>query len=171
MRHQHDAVASRDTEQRNEADHRCHTQHAAGEKHAGNAADERKRQVDHHHQGVARSAEGQYEHHEDAGNRGAAEDQQTLAGALLAFELSAILDPVALGHRHLLCHRRLQILDNTAEIASGHVGRHHDPALHVLTQDHVGAHLAPDVGDHSNGHGIAGRRVDREIGDPLEVGG
>ena len=81
-----------------------------------------------------------------------AQDQQPLRRALLAFELPAVLDAVARRHRHRLGHRRLNVLDDAAEIAAGDVARDDDAALNVLAQDHVRPLLAPHVGEQPDRH-------------------
>ena len=95
VRNQHDAVARRDAEQRDEPDHRGHIQHAAGEEDTRHAADQRQRQVDHDQQRIARPAERQHQQHEQARDDQHAERQQPLRRALLALELAAVLDAIA----------------------------------------------------------------------------
>ncbi len=90
--------------------------------------------------------------------------------ALLAFELPAVLDAVARRHGDRLRHGRPDVVDDAAQIAAGDVGGDDDPALHVLAQNHVRPLLAPDVGEQPDRHGGPARRVDRQIGDPVEVG-
>ena len=106
VRDQHDAVAGRDAEQRDEADHRGDAQHAAGQEDAGHAANQRQRQVDHDQHRIAGFAERQHQQHEQAGEHADTEDQQPVRGALLALELAAVLDAVADRHRHRLRDRR-----------------------------------------------------------------
>ena len=46
----------------------------------------------------------------------------------------------------------------------------HDPALHVLAQHHVRPFLAPDVGQQPDRNRAAIGRVDRQVGQPIEIG-
>ena len=61
-------------------------------------------------------------------------------------------------------------LDHAAEVAPGDVARDDDLPLHVLAQDHVRPFLAPHVRQQPQRHRRRRRRVDRQVGDPLEVG-
>ena len=79
MRDQHDAVARGDPEQRDEADHRRDAQHAARQEHAGDAADQRQRQVEHDEQRVARAAEREHQHHEERRRRHRTAEHQRAA--------------------------------------------------------------------------------------------
>src|SRR6185503_15414085 len=118
-----------------EANHRGDAQHAAGEIHAGDAADQREREIDHDEHRIARSAERQHQQHEQTDDHASAPDQQPLGGVASAFELPAIFDAIALRHRHLLRHGSLHVVNDAAEIATGDVARDHDPALDLLAQD------------------------------------
>ena len=152
VRHQHDAVSCRDTEQCNEADHRRDAQHAAGEKHAGHAADERQRQVHHHEHGIASAAECQDQQHEQPCDDGDEQDAEPLGGALLAFKLPAVLDAIARRHRHRLRDLPPYVVDDAAEIAAGDVRRDDNPPLDVLAQDHVRPLLAAHIGQQPQRH-------------------
>src|SRR5207244_602490 len=59
---------------------------------------------------------------------------------------------------------------STMSIPSCHVARDDDPALYVLAQDHVRSLLTSDVREQARGNRTAVRRVDRQVGQPLEVG-
>src|SRR5204863_1799363 len=89
--------------------------------------------------------------------------------ALLALELPAVLNAISGRHRDRLHDGRPNVVDDTAEIAAGDVGGNHDPPLHVLAQDHVRAFFAPDLGEKTDGYWSAARRVNRQVGDALEV--
>ena len=64
VRDQHDPIARRDPEERDETDHRRDTQDATRQEHAGNAADERQRQVEHDEQRITGCAKRQNQKHE-----------------------------------------------------------------------------------------------------------
>ena len=67
---------------------------AAGEEHAGDAANQREREIDHEDRGVARTAEGRHEQHEQSGDYRDEENGETPRGALLALELTAVFQTV-----------------------------------------------------------------------------
>ena len=54
VRHEHDAVARRDAEHRDEADERRHRERAAGNENAHHAANERERKIQHDENRIAR---------------------------------------------------------------------------------------------------------------------
>src|SRR4051812_29985795 len=83
--------------------------------------------------------------------------------------MPAVLDAISHGHRDSLDDGRPNVIDDTAEIAASDVGGNHDPALHVLAQDHVGTFFAPDLGEKTDGYGSAAGGVNRQVSDALKV--
>ena len=65
---------------------------------------------------------------------------------------------------------RLNVLDDAAQVSPGHIRGDHDPALHVLAEDHVRPLFTADVGEQSDRHACSGGRVDGYVTEPLEVG-
>src|SRR5207248_2448600 len=145
VRHQHDAVACRDAEERDEPDHGRDAQHATGEKYARNAANQRERQIDHDDDRITSAAERQHQQHEESGDHSDEQDPEAPGGALLTLELSPVLDAVSRRHRRRLRDVRPDVVDHAAEISAGDVAGNHDPALHVLAQDHVRSFLTSYV--------------------------
>ena len=169
VRHQHDAVACRDAEERDEPDHGRDAQHATGEKYARNAANQRERQIDHDDDRITSAAERQHQQHEESGDHSDEQDPEAPGGALLTLELSPVLDAVSRRHRRRLRDVRPDVVDHAAEISAGDVAGNHDPALHVLAQDHVRSFLTSYVGQQADRHLARCECVDREIGNTLEV--
>ena len=142
------------------------------EEHAGDAADERERQVQHDEPRVARPAKRQHEQHEQAGrrpcHRGAAA-AATRSARSRTDRRTPRDSPAASGLVRATADRI--VVDDAAEVASGDVRGDHDSALHVFAQHHVRPLLAADVGEESDRH--AHRRWACRSGrsaEPLEVG-
>ena len=170
MRHQHDAVAGGDAEQRDEANQRRDGEHAVTQVHADHAADERQRQVDHDDEGVARGPERAEQQEEDAGDGAESEAEDEPFCLDLRFELPAVFHAVAVRQRHAGGHTLANVADNGAEVASGDVGRDDDPALAVLAADEVGAAIFRYIGEAAERHACARRHVQPRLPDVVEVG-
>ena len=91
------------------------------------------------------------------------------AGGLLALELSAVFDMVALGQHYLCVHDVLYVIDYAAQVASAGIGRDDDLTLHVLAVDGVGTHGGLHVSHVGEGYLAAVGIVYHQVADAFHV--
>ena len=170
MRHQHDAVAGGDAEERDESNQRSDREYAAGQEYPGHAADQRQRQVDHDDGGVAGGPECAEQDQEDAGDGAEPESQEEALGCDLGFELSAVLDAVAVRERDAGRHLLPHVGDDSPEIPPGDIRADDYPPLAVLARDEVGTAVFDDVGEAAQRHARPGGHVEARLPHILQVG-
>ena len=163
---QQDAVAHRDAEQGDEADHARDRDHRRGvvpaeaEQRQGvgnhprglgqvdrhDAADQGERQVHQHQQHHPERPDRELEEQGHEQHHQPAEDQDRAAGVLLRLELPAVVHGVAMP-LHDRVDELPHLADQVAEVVSLlDVQGHHRLALGVLAGDEVRGHLRSDVG-------------------------
>ena len=97
-------------------------------------------------------------------------ESQNETGRLgFGLELTSVLDAVALGERDTRCDPFADVADDTAEVATRDVRRHHDTPLHVLPADEVGSAVLHDLGQAAEWHARAGGHVDSGLPDRVQV--
>ncbi len=146
-RNEEHAVACGDAEKRYETNYGGDAHGTACQPYGHDATDEGEREIDHDDgtlDGIFELIEEQQE--DDEEREDGCHEEHARCG-LLALELAAILDVVALGQLDAGREARADIGDYARHVAPRHVGGDDNLAGDILTVDGVGACCAADVGD------------------------
>ena len=169
MADQQHTVTGGDTKQRDETNNGGNTDLARGEPEDKDTTDQCQRQIHHHDGALAGILELMIEQHEDHQQRHERGDQQRPAGRLLALELAAIFDMIALGQFDCLLDGLLDIVHHATQVTVGHVGAHHHLALYLLAVDRVRSHDGAHLGHLAQRH-LLPVGVDHQVSDRLTIG-